>query len=430
MGFNVLSEAEKCLKCEKPKCKQACPVKTPVNRIMKLVIKNKIYEAGQILFDNNPLSVVCSLVCPHEIQCVGNCILGKKGDPVRVNHVEHYISDFYLNFLEEDAAKVKRKRRRKIQNDRVAIIGAGPAGITLALLLIKKGYDITLFEANDKIGGMLRYGIPEFRLPKSILDKIHNKLIDMEVTIRPNTLIGQVLTIDDLFRDGYKAVFIGTGVWRPRTVNIKGESLGNVHFAVDYLKNPDSYSLGRKVCIIGAGNVAVDVARTAVRHGSREASIMCRGGESGVTALKHEIESAKVDGVNFEYYKSPLEFTEKGVIYINREEITDENGNTEVFDISNSKGLFEADSIIVAISQQARNLIVSYTTGIETQANGLVITDKFGRTTREGVFAAGDVVSGPKTVAIAVRETKKAAYGIDKYIKELNRKAEASGPQV
>jgi glutamate synthase (NADPH/NADH) small chain len=430
MGFSVLIEAEKCMKCKKPKCKQACPVETPVNEMMKLVMENKIYEAGEILFDNNPLSVVCSLVCPHEIQCVGNCILGKKGNPVKVNTVEHYISDFYLNFLEENAAKGKRQSEGKAKKDKVAIIGSGAAGITLAILLIKKGYDLTLFEANDKIGGMLRYGIPEFRLPRSILDKIYNKLIDMEVTIRPNTLIGQVLTIDDLFRDGYKAVFIGTGVWRPRTVNIKGESLGNVHFAIDYLKNPDSYSLGRKVCIIGAGNTAVDVARTAVRHGSRDVSIMCRDGASRVTALKHEIESAKVDGVNFEYYKSPLEFNEKGVIYINREEITGENGNIEVCDIPNSIGLFEADSIIVAVSQQARNVIVRHTTGIETHENGLVITDQFGHTTREGVFAAGDVVTGPKTVVIAVRETKKAAYGIDKYIKELNRKAEAPNTQV
>ena len=284
---------------------------------------------------------------------------------------------------------------------------------------------LSLFEANEKIGGMLRYGIPEFRLPKSILDKLHKKLVDMDISIRPNTLIGQVLTIDDLFRDGYKAVFIGTGVWRPRTVNIKGESLGNVHFAIDYLRNPYSYSLGRKVCIIGAGNVAVDVARTAPRQGSRDVSIMCRDGASGVSALKHEIETAKVDGVSFEYYKLPFEFTEKGVIYINRQEIIDQDGNIQVSDIQNSSELFQCDSIIVAVSQQARNLIVTHTAGIETQEKGLVITDEFGHTTREGVFAAGDVVTGPKTVVIAVREAKKAACGIDKYVKELNRKAES-----
>lgn len=204
---------------------------------------------------------------------------------------------------------------KEILRKKIAIIGSGPAGITLAFVLAQKGYDITIFELRDKIGGVLQYGIPAFRLPKDILDRLKDQLVNMGVKIRPNTLVGPVITIDDLFRDGYRAIFIGTGVWNPKPMRIKGESLGHVHYAIDYLKNPSSFQIGKKVCVIGAGNVAMDVARTAVRRGAKEVSIMYRRAEEDMPASQHEIKYAKLDGVKFEFFKSPVEINDDGIKY-------------------------------------------------------------------------------------------------------------------
>ncbi|TCT15310.1 glutamate synthase (NADPH/NADH) small chain [Natranaerovirga pectinivora] len=409
---HVMEESNRCLQCKKPRCKVGCPVETPINEVINLFEEGKILEAGQMLFENNPLSIVCSLVCPHEEQCEGNCILNKKGNPIKFGAIEHYISDFYLDNM--DASKPMEKNGKK-----VAIIGSGPAGITIAILLANKGYDITIFEAHDKIGGVLRYGIPEFRLPKAIIDKLYDKLINMGVKIRPNTMIGPVITIDDLFRDGYKAVFIGTGTWRPNKLGLKGESLGHVHFAVDYLKNPDVYNLGKRLCIIGAGNVAMDVARTALRHGTREVTVMYRKGLEEVSASKHEVQYAKMDGVNFEFYKSPIEIVDDGVIYEKIEVWEDENGVKQFNVIEGSRELYEASSVIIAISQGPRTNIIATTKGIDTGNKGLVTVDDTGRTTRDGVFASGDVVTGARTVVEAVKHSKKVAQAIEEYINQL-----------
>ena len=238
-------------------CREGCPIHTPIPDMIQMFLNGKLDEAGQMLFDNNPLSVVCSLVCNHEKQCEGHCVRGIKGEPVHISSIENYISDSYL-----DRVQIERESRK---NKRVAIIGSGPAGITISVLMAQKGYDVTLFESRDKIGGVLRYGIPDFRLPKTILDRYKTQLVQLGIRIRPNTVIGSTLTLDDLQRDGYKAIFIGTGVWRPHKLNIPGESLGNVHFAINYLQNPDVYDLGNDLVVIGAGNSAMDVARTALR---------------------------------------------------------------------------------------------------------------------------------------------------------------------
>lgn len=408
MPKSIIDDAKRCLKCKNPRCKAACPVKTPVNEIIQLFLTGKIREAGEILFINNPLSVVCSLVCPHEIQCEGNCILGAKNNPVQVSSIENYISEYYLTLSCEKPVIDPRKK--------VGIIGSGPAGITIAFILAQKGYDVTIFEAHDKIGGVLRYGIPEFRLPKNVLDNLKQKLLQMGVKIRPNTYIGPTITVDNLFRDGYKAVFIGIGVWKPNPLNLKGESLGHVHYAIDYLKNTDVYELGNRVCIIGAGNVAMDVARTAIRKGCREVYIMYRKGENDITALKHEVEYAKFDGVKFEFFKTPIEFVDNGLIYRQTEVIEDSSGNSHIVEIEHSEDLFKADSVIIAVSQGPRNNIITSANGIEVHRDGLVVTDEFGCTTREGVFASGDVVTGAKTVVEAVKLSKKVAAAIDKHV--------------
>lgn len=408
MARHIIDEASRCLQCKIPKCKEGCPVNTPINEAIKLLLEGNIRQAGEILFKNNPLSVVCSLVCPHEAQCEGHCILGRKSTPVQVSTIENYISDYYLHHFKPSV---------KINPDKkIAIIGSGPAGITLAFILASKGYDITIFEAHDKIGGVLRYGIPEFRLPKNILKRLKDKLLAMGVKIRPNTLIGPVITIDDLFRDGFKAVFIGTGVWKPKKLNIKGESLGHVHYAIDYLKNPQVYNLGKRVCIIGAGNVAMDVARTALRNGANEVYVMYRKGPADITARDHEVKFARIDGVKFEFYKQPVEILDEGIKYVKTKVIINDQGEKQIIEVEGSQDIFPADSVIIAISQGPRDNIVSNTKGIEINSMGLIITDEYGRTTREGVFASGDVVTGAKTVVEAVKVSKRVALAIEEYV--------------
>ncbi len=407
MGKLVIEEAKRCLNCKTPMCKDGCPVRTPINEVIQLFINGDIIGAGQKLFENNPLSVVCSLVCPHEEQCEGHCVLGRKNKPVKFGLIENYISEYYINFI--------NKQPIESINKKIAIIGSGPAGISLAILLATKGYDITIFEAHDNIGGVLRYGIPEFRLPKNILEKLKEKLISMGIKIRPNILIGSVITIDDIFRDGYKAIFIGTGVWNPRALGIKGETFGNVHYAIDYLKNPRSYNLGNRVCVIGAGNVAMDVARTAIRNGSRDVSIMYRGGLHNISAKELEVEYAKIDGVKFQLFKNPIEILDEGIKYV-QTEIIKNNEEEIIVNVDGSEAIFKVDSVIIAIGQGPRSNIVSNTIGIEVNGVGLVQTDDFGRTTREGIFASGDVVTGAKTVVEAVRMSKKVAKAIDEYV--------------
>ncbi len=403
----LLSEAERCLMCKKPNCKAGCPINTSIPDIIKLYKEDKIMEAGEILFKNNPLSVVCSLVCIHEDQCEGNCIRGIKGDPIRFHDIENEISTRYL---EEATFKSVEKDK-----DRVAIIGGGPAGITIAFILSQRGYKVTIFDDNEKIGGVLRYGIPEYRLPKKILDKLEEKLIESGVYIRPNALIGPVLTIDRLLEDGYKAVFIGTGVWNPKTLDIKGETLGNVHFAIDYLKSPLSFRLGQKVAVIGGGNVAMDAARSAKRYGAKEVTIIYRKGFDEMPATKKEITEAREDGVIFELFKAPLEITEEGIKLAFTENITDSNGKIQTKIISGKEQFFECDSVIVAVSQTPRTNIVSNTDNLNANKWGLLITDEKGNTTKKGTFACGDVVTGAKTVVEAVAQAKIVAETIEKY---------------
>ena len=392
--MNIIEAANECLLCKNPICKKYCPVDTVIPDIIKLFREGKLDEAGRILFDNNPLSLVCSILCAHQDQCMGHCIKGIKGEPVQFYQIEEYISTRYLEKLKFD---------KPVQDKcRIAIVGSGPAGITLAFILGRKGYKVTVFDSKEKIGGVLRYGVPEFRLSKHILDLYEEKLIQLGVKIRPNTLIGPALTMDKLFEDGYQAVFIGTGVWSPKLMGIKGESLGNAHFAIDYLKAPDVYKLGQKVAVIGAGNVAMDAARTAKRSkGVKEVKIFYRKGFENMTATKVEISETQEDGVEFVFYKTPMEIREDGI------KIVDTKSFEEEF--------YECDSVLIAVGQSPKNNIVINNKGFQTTAMGLLVTDEKGHTTREGVFASGDVVTGSKTVVEAVSNAKVVAESIEEY---------------
>ena len=398
MALHVMDEANRCLQCKVPQCQKGCPISTNIPLAIKLLKENKLDEAGKMLFENNPLTTVCSLVCNHENQCEGHCVLGRKGAPVHFSTIENYISTTYANKMTEGP--------KPSNGMRVAIIGSGPAGITIAIILARYGYQVTIFEGKDKIGGVLRYGIPEFRLPKSVLDDIEYRHLELKgIKVRPNTLIGSAITIEDLFRDGYKSIFVGTGVWNPNTLHIKGETFGNVHFGINYLNNPDSYKLGERVIVIGAGNAAMDVARTAIRKGVRR--LTCFSITKEVAASQYEFSYATLEGV---------EFKDNGVIF--RDVIENEDGSFT--DVDGSDTLYESDSVIISISQGPMTRLVNSTKGLNANKRGLLEADETGHTSRPGIFASGDVVNGARTVVEAVAHSKIVAESMHEYMQSLN----------
>ena len=340
MAIHIVTEAERCLNCKRPMCQEGCPVHTPIPQIIQMFKQGKVMEAGEILFQNNPMSAICSIVCNHEQQCAGHCIRGKKDTPIHFSSIENYISDMYLDRMEIQRPEPKDKK--------VAVIGAGPAGLTVAIRLAQQGYPVTVFEWEDKIGGIMQYGIPEFRLPKSVLDRLQKRMEEVGITIRLNTTIGAVLMVDNLFRDGYSCVFVGTGADRPKSLGIEGESLGNVRFGLNYLANPQRQPLGDNVAVIGMGNAAMDVARTALRNGSRHVTLYARGKRS--TASSSEREYAELDGAKFVFGKQIWKITEKGPVF--KTSVFDENDKV----IGYEEGLeqVEADSTVISISQVPR----------------------------------------------------------------------------
>lgn len=409
--IDLLVQAHKCLNCKNPTCKTGCPVSTDIPNVIQMFLAGNIDAAGKKLFDNNPLTAMCSRICPHVNNCMGHCILNKTGNPVRFFEIEEYISTIYLE---------KTKFSKPTWNGhRIGIIGAGPAGLTLAIVLAEKGYKISVIDSKDKIGGVLRYGIPEFRLPKSLLDQLLLRMQELGILFRPNTLIGPTLTIDDMFRDGYEAIFIGTGVWRPNSLKIPGETLGNAHFAIDYLKNPESYNdMGKNIVVIGGGNVAIDVARTILRRSHSNVLLVFNRPQEQMTALEEQVELAKVDGITIRDNSETLQILDDRIVvapveFINGEYVTNLEKKYEIL----------ADTVFIAIGQGAFSNIVKNTKDIDTtKEKGLVVTSCKGETTRPGVFAGGDVVYGGKTVAQAVASAKMVAEEIDNYVMSLGRK--------
>ena len=411
MALHIMDEANRCLGCKNPQCQKGCPINTPIPEVIRLLKDGKLDEAGWLLFENNPLTTVCSLICNHENQCEGHCVLGKKGAPVHFSIIEQYISSTYATKMVKGPAPSNGKK--------VAIVGSGPAGITIAILMARMGYQVTIFEGKDKIGGILRYGIPEFRLPKAVIDDIQYRHLELKgIKIRPNTRIGSDIGVDELFRDGYKAIFIGIGVWKANALGIKGESFGHVHYAINYLNNPDVYKLGDRVIVIGAGNAAMDVARTAIRHGSRQ--VTCFSLSKNVAASQYEFSYAQLEGMDFECNKKPVEITDDGVIF--RDLV--ENEDQTFTEVPGSDTLYPADSVIISISQGPQNTIVNTTAGLEASSRGLLIADECGRTSRPGIFASGDVVNGARTVVEAVAYSKRVAEAMHAYIQQQEASAE------
>ena len=403
MGLHVIDEAKRCLNCKKPRCQEGCPIHTPIPVMIQMLLQGEMPEAAEMVFANNPLSVICSLVCDHEKQCEGHCVKGIKGEPVHISSIENYISDTCFDRMKLEQLPKNGKR--------IAVVGAGPAGITIAILMACRGYKVTIFEVKEKIGGIMRYGIPEFRLPKSILDRYYVKMKELGILFRPNFALGGSTGVEDLLRDGYHAVFIGTGTWRPYQLHIPGETFGNVHYGINYLNNPDVYDLGERVLVIGAGNAAMDVARTAIRKGSRHVTVY------SITeipaASRKEVEYAKLDGVAFEYLQTAIEIRDEGAIICDVEWTED----GKLVKKEETARLVPADSIIISISQGPQDRIVNRDKELQVDDRGLLKTDANGETTMPGIFASGDVVTGAKTVVEAVKYSKMIADAMDEYVK-------------
>lgn len=403
MGLHVIDEAKRCLNCKKPRCQEGCPIHTPIPVMIQMLLQGEMPEAAEMVFANNPLSVICSLVCDHEKQCEGHCVKGIKGEPVHISSIENYISDTCFDRMKLEQLPKNGKR--------IAVVGAGPAGITIAILMACRGYKVTIFEVKEKIGGIMRYGIPEFRLPKSILDRYYVKMKEPGILFRPNFALGGSTGVEDLLRDGYHAVFIGTGTWRPYQLHIPGETFGNVHYGINYLNNPDVYDLGERVLVIGAGNAAMDVARTAIRKGSRHVTVY------SITeipaASPKEVEYAKLDGVEFEYLQTAIEIRDEGAIICDVEWTED----GKLVKKEETARLVPADSIIISISQGPQDRIVNRDKELQVDDRGLLKTDANGETTMPGIFASGDVVTGAKTVVEAVKYSKMIADAMDEYVK-------------
>lgn len=403
MGLHVIDEAKRCLNCKKPRCQEGCPIHTPIPVMIQMLLQGQMPEAAEMVFANNPLSVICSLVCDHEKQCEGHCVKGIKGEPVHISSIENYISDTCFDRMKLEQLPKNGKR--------IAVVGAGPAGITIAILMACRGYKVTIFEVKEKIGGIMRYGIPEFRLPKSILDRYYVKMKELGILFRPNFALGGSTGVEDLLRDGYHAVFIGTGTWRPYQLHIPGETFGNVHYGINYLNNPDVYDLGERVLVIGAGNAAMDVARTAIRKGSRHVTVYSI--TEVPAASPKEVEYAKLDGVEFEYLQTAIEIRDEGAIICDVEWTED----GKLVKKEETARLVPADSIIISISQGPQDRIVNRDKELQVDDRGLLKTDANGETTMPGIFASGDVVTGAKTVVEAVKYSKMIADAMDEYVK-------------
>lgn len=401
--LRIKDEADRCLNCKNPRCVAGCPVHTPIPQSIALFKLGKVNEAARQLFDNNPLSLVCAIVCPHERQCEGHCVRGIKSTPVGWSEIEKYLSDTALDKMKIDIPASTGKH--------IAVIGGGPGGITAAVKLRQKGHEVTIFESRSLLGGMMQYGIPEFRLPKSILRRYEKKLAEMGVNFRMHTAIGDALKISDLQRDGYDAVLIASGLWRAKPLGIPGESLPNVCFGIHYLSSPDSFQIGERLAVIGTGNTAMDVARTALHRGVEHVTMYARSGR--IAADEAEKELAELEGAAIETGMQISRITSQGPMF--KKCTLDEDG--KVISMEDEEVLEPADFVIIAASQGPKSKLINTTEGLEGTDKGLLKVDEKGMTTADGVFAVGDVVYGGRTVVEAVRDAKNAAEAIDEYLK-------------
>ena len=434
-GYNkeeALLEASRCLNCRNPRCMAACPVGLQIPRFIAELAQGNIAGAAAVIAEDSSLPAVCGRVCPQETQCEGSCVLGVKGEPVAIGKLERFVADYSREHGDKQPAQAVAAKGKK-----VAVIGSGPAGLACASDLAKWGYDVTIFEALHKAGGVLEYGIPEFRLPK---DKVLRHEIEdvraLGVKIETNVIVGRTITIDSLMdKEGFEAVFIGTGAGLPRFMNIPGENLCGVFSANEFLTRNNLMKAwredyltpihaGKKVCVVGGGNVAMDAARTALRLGA-EVHIVYRRTEAELPARREEVHHAMEEGIIFDLLTNPVEVLgdERGwvkALKCIRMELgePDESGRRSPVPIPGSEFEIPTETVIMALGTSPNPLISKTTQGLETTRRGCLVADESGATTRPGVFAGGDAVTGAATVILAMGAGRTAAKAIDAYLKQ------------
>ncbi|WP_434565039.1 NADPH-dependent glutamate synthase [Thermoanaerobacterium thermosaccharolyticum] len=428
----AVEEAERCIQCKNQPCVEGCPVHVKIPEFIKLIANRDFEGAYQKIKETNNLPAICGRVCPQESQCESVCTRGKKGEPVAIGSLERFAADWHMKSKEDKIEKTATNGKK------VAVIGSGPAGLSCAGDLAKMGYDTTIFEAFYTAGGVLMYGIPEFRLPKEIVQKEIDSLKKLGVKIETNMVIGKILTIDDLFDMGYEAVFIGTGAGLPKFMGIPGENLNGVYSANEFLtrinlmkaydfpNNPTPVKVGKKVAVVGGGNVAMDAARSAKRMGADEVYIVYRRSEEEMPARLEEIHHAKEEGIIFKLLTNPVRIigdengNVKGIECVNMVlgEV-DESGRRRPVEEKGSEHIIDVDTVIIAIGQSPNPLITSTTEGLEKQKwGGIIVNEETLETSRKGVFAGGDAVTGAATVILAMGAGKKAAASIHKFLSE------------
>ena len=425
-------EAKRCIQCKKPLCITGCPVDVDIPGFIRLIAEKDFIGAALKLKETNALPAICGRVCPQEDQCERVCILGKKGEPVAIGRLERFAADY-----ERESGNITIPEVASPTGKKVAVVGAGPSGLTIAGDLVKLGHDVTVFEALHKAGGVLIYGIPEFRLPKNIVDAEVDYLEKLGVKIVLNAAIGRVKTVDELLEEGFDAVFLGVGAGAPVFMNIPGENLSGIYSANEYLTRSNlmkAYRFpeydtpivrGKNVVVIGGGNVAMDSVRTALRLGADNAYIIYRRTEVEMPARAEEVHHAKEEGVQFKLLTNPVEYIgdENGWVTgmkCIRMELgePDESGRRRPVPIKDSEFVIDVDTVVVAVGAMANPLVASTTPGLEINRwDYIVANDETGETSRKGVYAGGDIVTGSATVILAMGAGRNSARAIDAYLK-------------
>lgn len=424
----AIDEAQRCLNCKHKPCMEGCPVSVKIPEFLSYMKDGDFEGAYKKIKETNALPAICGRVCPQEKQCESKCVRGIKGEAVAIGRLERFAADYHMANADDEILKAQPNGKK------VAVVGSGPSGLTAAGELSKRGYDVTVYEAFHTAGGVLMYGIPEFRLPKDIVQKEISTLKKMGVKIETNVIIGRTLTVDELLDEmGYDAVYIGSGAGLPKFMGIEGESLNGVYSANEFLtrinlmkgyKFPEYDTpvyVGKNVAVLGGGNVAMDAARSAKRLGAENVYIVYRRSMDELPARKEEIMHAQEEGIVFKLLQNPVKIlgNEDGwvdgmeVIHMELGE-SDESGRRSPIEVKGSEEILEIDTVVVAIGQTPNPLIRQTTEGLQTNKRGCIVADENGLTTKENVYAGGDVVTGAATVILAMGAGKKAAEAIDK----------------
>ncbi len=426
---DAVKEASRCLNCKKPSCVKGCPVGIDIPGFIQLIKEKRFEDAIDKIKEKNSLPAICGRVCPQETQCEQLCILGKKGEPVAIGRLERFAADW------ERKKGVKPPEKVEDTNKKIAVVGSGPAGLTCAAELAKKGHSVTIFESLHKTGGVLMYGIPEFRMPKKIVESEIDYIKDLGVKIKTDMVVGKTIEVDELKKD-FDAVFVATGAGLPMFMHLPGENLNGVYSANEFLTRVNlmkayrfpeydtPVTIGKRVAVVGAGNVAMDSARTSLRLGAEQVFIVYRRSEKEMPARKEEAEHAKQEGVKFMLLTNPIRFIGENGRVKKMEYIQmklgepDESGRRRPIPIKGSESVMGVDTVIMAIGQRPNPLVPKSMPGLETGRHGNIITDEHGKTSIKGVFAGGDIATGAATVISAMGMGKKSARAIDRYVKE------------